>query len=847
MQAVLQFMFRTDKLGISVSNSSPPSVTVVGSAEAVAQDMRVGDVVIACESSTCGRVEVQTQCQLVAAVERAGRPVTLFAQRPATGAATMVDEDEEERRSQARVAIEQEVEARRAAEEARRVAFKHEAEARRAAEEESRRHTWLALEELEQEARRAALHENAETNKRRLADRAAVGDEQRAKAARQLAVEEAAAELAGKRQREHDEGEQAVARMAARAKVEAEAQAWAQGQAEFQAEATNRQLAARAAIQAGLAAAADAERAAGRVAVQHAEAESGRADAEQQATHVRGLLRDSMAEADQLRAELNQVRGDLEAAKTDNTKLADALMQSHEVAERASGGGIGEGATATQQLRSEVQSQLAKTVNEEASGGGTTRRVFKGTKIAALLGIILLFGGMMLTSLVSSVIGGPKADTVKQWRQDSPQLKPGTSWDSISFNVWNIAIPMLAKYELTDSLFMLTEDGSSLKKGLDFAKVKDPATGTKSVWVYGLGRGPRSITTVTEVATALLAETLATTLYVVALIPLVEHAPVIPIVIDTNDNTFTRIDVLTTNAKILAAFALAGLQSQIIGSVSDGDSRLRNQVLAMEYHKGDVAERYISFNHPYIMLRLPWIKGHGFWCQDMDWLHIVWRLRNLYIDRKLIFCGHNLDKENLYKAGPHITGLRAQDLNGSDKQNYEAIKRLASVNDDGEGLDIDMIAALWPQEDFRPDAMYWLFVRKFLCIFISDAPVKEKLEMAGWVLGYLALMKMMIGKEKDQTLKKNFLSNETVGEGPTSRPSPHTHHTHARARHLVGLPTTASANQPATPLTTHRTHFTHHSTSMWSFRSSTSCSSFYSCVTPGMARTHGRTTRSLMC
>ena len=47
----------------------------------------------------------------------------------------------------------------------------------------------------------------------------------------------------------------------------------------------------------------------------------------------------------------------------------------------------------------------------------------------------------------------------------------------------------------------------------------------------------------------------------------------------------------------------------ILGTVSDGDSRLRKQALAMEYHKGNIASDYVKLRHQFIQLRLPMLDG----------------------------------------------------------------------------------------------------------------------------------------------------------------------------------------------------------------------------------------------
>ena len=97
----------------------------------------------------------------------------------------------------------------------------------------------------------------------------------------------------------------------------------------------------------------------------------------------------------------------------------------------------------------------------------------------------------------------------------------------------------------------------------------------------------------------------------------------------------------------------------------------------------------------------------------------------------MIFCGYSIKADNLHCAAMYDTTVNyiAGDCNPKDKQRYPAVLRLCSIDKEGNGLPDDMVENLWVNEDFRGDAMYWRFVRKFICITISSASVDEKLAM----------------------------------------------------------------------------------------------------------------------
>ena len=250
----------------------------------------------------------------------------------------------------------------------------------------------------------------------------------------------------------------------------------------------------------------------------------------------------------------------------------------------------------------------------------------------AFLGILLHFTGPRGLSFVTRILPGVDADTVVRWRQAAPKYAMGRSERAIALNWDNCVGPAIKEMGLELASWVLGEDGSSGQKALviQVEKVGD----TNKAVLYGLDGDPIVVVSVAEVAAAIRERGLATTLYVMMLIPLVHGAPAIPIVVDANANKFTQADVLETTKTILRVAAKRGYAGRIRRGVSDGDPKLRAVQLRLMFHEGSPAERYVEIPHAFIQLKVPFITGacvvvapsfarcdHGFALQATVFLH----------------------------------------------------------------------------------------------------------------------------------------------------------------------------------------------------------------------------------
>ena len=92
---------------------------------------------------------------------------------------------------------------------------------------------------------------------------------------------------------------------------------------------------------------------------------------------------------------------------------------------------------------------------------------------------------------------------------------------------------------------------------------------------YGINGGPLKIVSVEQLANAVKERGLASTLYVISLLPQIAGAPALPLLVDANDNAFTRADVHRITLMVLKHMASRGLAGRCVFGVSDGDGRLR--------------------------------------------------------------------------------------------------------------------------------------------------------------------------------------------------------------------------------------------------------------------------------
>ena len=377
-----------------------------------------------------------------------------------------------------------------------------------------------------------------------------------------------------------------------------------------------------------------------------------------------------------------------------------------------------------------------------------------GNKMKAFLGILLCVGGKRSVGFVTRALGNPVTeDTVAGRRQQAPKLMMGTSDQIIGNNLDNVVLPLLERFGLLDCMMELCEDGTSNQLRLDIV-VEDS---TKAA--YGINGGPFEVESLGQLAQALRERGLASTLYVLSIVPQVAGAPAIPVIVEANPNDFTRADVWRMHRSLFRHLKFRGLGGRICLGVSDGDSRFRSQQLVLHFHDRFPGVRYLECDHPFIQLFAAWIKGHGFYIQTSDWMHIGWRLRRIFLcpDRELLLGDFHIHAGLMDVAS---LGLHGDDLKYSEKQHWAGLLRMAGIDDDG-NVSSDILERL--KTTSCASFMYWKFVRLFLRVFLcADEPIEIKLRWCGYVLGFVALWRYLIKHSNGRrNLTNNFLTDQS--------------------------------------------------------------------------------------
>ena len=389
--------------------------------------------------------------------------------------------------------------------------------------------------------------------------------------------------------------------------------------------------------------------------------------------------------------------------------------------------------------------------------------------------LLLMYGGKMVHNFVSVNLLGASWNTSRRQLRGQPLLALNT----LSENV-RVVVDTLKQYKLLGVPCLIGEDGTALVKHLD-PVMESGEDGDEVLVVYGMNGGPVTVASVEDLRVMFKAHGFATTLYVWDLIPLIDKAPHLPIKVAVNANSFSHIDVLTGWKKLWRICFDLGIN--IVGHVSDGDSKLRAADFVMQQHlagtAGGAAE-YVTLNHHLIQLRIPVVdlggnmddqqRRHPVCCLQ-DFLHVMWRLRVMYLkpNRILLIGPFMASPDNLrrHMAAHNVNlGLRGTDLDERDKQNFVGCLRLFGFKPDGtaQTLEHTTFGQLNPSEGMRADIMYLRFCHRFVRTFIvptDETDPRASVRDMGYTITFLSLWKQLVVQSKDQTVGKNMLSRET--------------------------------------------------------------------------------------
>jgi hypothetical protein len=381
---------------------------------------------------------------------------------------------------------------------------------------------------------------------------------------------------------------------------------------------------------------------------------------------------------------------------------------------------------------------------------------------------LLLHGGPQIHEYVADVLEGPSLSTTRRYIRT---LKEGElyAWGPERFQLGG---KILREMGLGDAPCLLIEDGTATVAHFDVVPYKD------KVVLFGASCGPLEFRTVDAVRDFLSTKEVpkvATMFYLYVLVPLVDGAPSIPVAVLLQDGTKGTYNTHTVVSHWRGACtALLDDGVCLVGHCGDGAPPFRAAALQYMLRSPPTSARtFVSFDHALVQCIAPFVNNEFPMFIVLDPLHLYFRLRAFLLDPKrmpVVFgmaCSHaKLVTWECVKGSVHSLGLRANDLNASDKQNYEACLRLFGFrNDKSKGVVVEdrtILHAFAGDADYRGLHLFLQFCHRFARIFlIRTLSPSEMLYECGWCLAFIGYWDMSVTHSKKETKKANFLTLET--------------------------------------------------------------------------------------
>lgn len=366
-----------------------------------------------------------------------------------------------------------------------------------------------------------------------------------------------------------------------------------------------------------------------------------------------------------------------------------------------------------------------------------------------------------IVKYVSRILQGPHLRTVQNWRsQMSFNLEPGMREDNLD----NL-VTLLKAYNLDHVPGIWSEDATTNLKRLSVS-LSDNETGIEVI-LEGFVE-PIRIRSLEELDTAFNqygSQGLASYVYVWTWFPQAPHAPYFPVIWKASNNRFKASNVWNDWMWLFEQGAKRGLKA--IGSVADGDSRLRKCQYELNVHNTMKAPT-TTLNHPLMFMHITMLFDKpmlGF----QDWLHCAaFRGRRLLCDKT-----HNFQMNDSFGADAGSQHLHAmlggylseKDLDPHEKQHWQGCLRLFSTQ---------TIKHLEQRLTLGEDAVrgtlaYLMFMNRLLNCYIgpqsgADATDREQAVIdASFCCAFALYWRYRVVQLKDKqfNLKKHFLTRET--------------------------------------------------------------------------------------
>jgi len=216
---------------------------------------------------------------------------------------------------------------------------------------------------------------------------------------------------------------------------------------------------------------------------------------------------------------------------------------------------------------------------------------------------------------------------------------------------------------------------------------------------------------------------IANYVYVWTLVPCLEHAPYFPVYMVATNNRFDSQFVWDWWVFIVQEALACGIN--LVGFLSDGDSRLRRTDYQLMYHMRD--PNRITIDHPLMYLSIGHICGVPLFGMQ-DYFHVLMRVRRQLLDPNRPMALGRLGQVQ----ASHLTfrldvptadgGLLKEDLRYSDKQNWSGVTRIF-----GQQTEQALLQKADSDQTYSATYMYVMFGFRLLRMMTGDcAPLEGK-------------------------------------------------------------------------------------------------------------------------
>ncbi len=398
-----------------------------------------------------------------------------------------------------------------------------------------------------------------------------------------------------------------------------------------------------------------------------------------------------------------------------------------------------------------------------------------------MMEVTLILGGPKVCAFVSDNLNGPHIDTIKRWHS---KLSVRYNFSDLRNNVKIVA-----------DIYAMHKEKLGIKGKVPYLKIEDETAieprpeydqRLNIVWGYcGLKENHKckdfyaievgnNEGAYEKLVKDMDSSTLAKNARAILINPLHKDLPRLVLHLQATCNTFTHHDVLR-QWQMYDEFCREILDPVLgpdMGKGSDGDSRRRKLFLAQSsdansdkrYKPVPVSEGFVFSGKLEQNALGEELKN----LSDSDYIHNHKKLDNHldYVSRDLRigrYSAHRNDIRSVFKNfSRHEHGLRDEDVNKKDRQNWASAQRTAfpkvrvCLQQLAEGANTQRDPSV------QGTIAYLELVYCYMEIFVSlEASLYDRIKYAGKVVSFLGIWRNFVSRSAELNLKENFLTRET--------------------------------------------------------------------------------------